>query len=139
LLRKWFYLLRRRLSAKLVPNSADRGCHVVSVTDSYGRILGFLDRTCCVNPRDNTHYAPITATPSTRTKYSHKILHLSTRQSTSLELSHCCEIQKLKIEWSTYLAELYKEGMAQKALISPFMQTFWTPWMEGEPSRSIFL
>jgi hypothetical protein len=27
-----------------VPTSADRGCHVVSVTDPYGRILGFLDR-----------------------------------------------------------------------------------------------
>jgi hypothetical protein len=24
---------------------ADRGCHVVSVTDPYGRILGFLDRS----------------------------------------------------------------------------------------------
>jgi hypothetical protein len=24
---------------------ADRGCHVVSVTDAYGRILGFLDRS----------------------------------------------------------------------------------------------
>jgi hypothetical protein len=24
---------------------ADIGCHVVSVTDSYGRILGFLDRS----------------------------------------------------------------------------------------------
>jgi hypothetical protein len=34
----------RRLSAKLVPNFADRGCHVVSVPDPYGRILGFLDR-----------------------------------------------------------------------------------------------
>jgi hypothetical protein len=32
----------RRLSAKLVPTFADRGCHVVSVTDPYGRILGFL-------------------------------------------------------------------------------------------------
>jgi CBS-domain-containing membrane protein len=28
------------LSAKLVPTFADRGCHVVSVTDPYGRILG---------------------------------------------------------------------------------------------------
>jgi hypothetical protein len=28
-----------------VPTSADRGCHVVSVTDLYGLILGFLDRT----------------------------------------------------------------------------------------------
>jgi hypothetical protein len=31
-------------SAKLVPTFADRGCHVVSVTDLYGRILVFLDR-----------------------------------------------------------------------------------------------
>jgi CBS-domain-containing membrane protein len=35
----------RRLSAKLVPTFADRGCHLVSVTDPYGRILGFLDRS----------------------------------------------------------------------------------------------
>jgi hypothetical protein len=34
----------RRLSAKLVPTFADIGCHVVRVTDLYGRILGFLDR-----------------------------------------------------------------------------------------------
>jgi hypothetical protein len=27
-----------------VPTFADRGCHVVSVTDLYDRILGFLDR-----------------------------------------------------------------------------------------------
>jgi hypothetical protein len=35
----------RRLSAKLVPTFADRRCHVVSVTEPYGRILGFLDRS----------------------------------------------------------------------------------------------
>jgi hypothetical protein len=35
----------RRLSAKLLPNFADAGCHVVSVTDPYDRILGFLDRS----------------------------------------------------------------------------------------------
>jgi hypothetical protein len=35
----------RRLSGKLVPNFADRGCHVVNVTDPYCRILGFLDRS----------------------------------------------------------------------------------------------
>jgi hypothetical protein len=29
---------------------------MVSVTDPYGRIPGFLDRTCCVNLIDNTHY-----------------------------------------------------------------------------------
>jgi hypothetical protein len=34
----------RRLSAKLVPIFADRGCCVISVTDPYGRILGFPDR-----------------------------------------------------------------------------------------------
>jgi hypothetical protein len=34
-----------RLSAKLVPTFADRGCHVVSVTDPYCRNLGFVDRS----------------------------------------------------------------------------------------------
>jgi hypothetical protein len=34
----------RRLSTKLLLNFADRGCHVVSVTDPYGLILGFLGR-----------------------------------------------------------------------------------------------
>jgi hypothetical protein len=34
----------RHLSAKLVSTFADRGCHVVNMTDPYGRILGFLDR-----------------------------------------------------------------------------------------------
>jgi hypothetical protein len=33
------------MSAKLVPAFADRGCHVVSVKDPYGRILDFLDRS----------------------------------------------------------------------------------------------
>jgi hypothetical protein len=32
-----------RLSAKLVPTFSDRGCHVGSVMDTYGRILGFLE------------------------------------------------------------------------------------------------
>jgi hypothetical protein len=27
------------------PTFADKGCHVVSVTDPYGRIVGFLDRS----------------------------------------------------------------------------------------------
>jgi hypothetical protein len=35
----------RRLSAKLVTTFADRECHVVSATNPYGRILGFLDRS----------------------------------------------------------------------------------------------
>jgi hypothetical protein len=34
----------RRLSANVVPTFADRLCQVVSVTNPYGRILGFLDR-----------------------------------------------------------------------------------------------
>jgi hypothetical protein len=33
----------RRLSAKLVPTFAYRGCHVVRVMDPDGRIVGFLD------------------------------------------------------------------------------------------------
>jgi hypothetical protein len=32
----------RRLSAKRLPTFVDKGCHVVSVTDPYGRVLGFL-------------------------------------------------------------------------------------------------
>jgi hypothetical protein len=35
----------RHLSAKLVPTFEDRGCHMVSVTVPYSRILGFLDRS----------------------------------------------------------------------------------------------
>jgi hypothetical protein len=35
----------RRLLAKWLPTFADGGCHVVRVTDPYGRILGFLDRS----------------------------------------------------------------------------------------------
>jgi hypothetical protein len=35
----------RRLSAKLVPISADRGYDMVSVTDPYDRILGSLDQS----------------------------------------------------------------------------------------------
>jgi hypothetical protein len=34
-----------RFSVKLLPTFADRECHVVSVTDPYGRILGFADRS----------------------------------------------------------------------------------------------
>jgi hypothetical protein len=34
-----------RLSAKWLLAFVDRGCHAVSVTDPYGRILGFLDRS----------------------------------------------------------------------------------------------
>jgi hypothetical protein len=31
-----------RMLTKLMPTFVDRGCHAVSVTDPYGRILGFL-------------------------------------------------------------------------------------------------
>jgi CBS-domain-containing membrane protein len=36
---------RKPLVAEVVPTFADRRWHVVSVTDPYGRILGFLDRS----------------------------------------------------------------------------------------------
>jgi hypothetical protein len=35
----------RRLSAKRLPTFVDIVCHVVSVTDPYGRILDFLDNS----------------------------------------------------------------------------------------------
>jgi hypothetical protein len=35
----------RRFSATWLPTFVDKGCHVVSVTDLYGRILSFLDRS----------------------------------------------------------------------------------------------
>jgi hypothetical protein len=40
-----YRLSNRRLSAKWLPTFGDRGCHVVSVKDHYGLILGFLDRS----------------------------------------------------------------------------------------------
>jgi hypothetical protein len=36
---------RPPLVSEVTANFADRGCHVVSVTEPYGRILGFLDRS----------------------------------------------------------------------------------------------
>jgi hypothetical protein len=36
---------RPPLVGEVIATSADRGCHVVSVTDPYDRILGFLDRS----------------------------------------------------------------------------------------------
>jgi hypothetical protein len=36
-----------RLSTKLVSTFADRGCHMDSVTDPYGRILEILGRSHC--------------------------------------------------------------------------------------------
>jgi hypothetical protein len=39
----------RRLSAKLVSTFEERRCHVVSVTDLYDRILGFLAATFSFN------------------------------------------------------------------------------------------
>jgi hypothetical protein len=48
----------RRLSAKLVPTFADRGCHVVSVTNPYGRILGFLDRQLILQLTNTTIIIP---------------------------------------------------------------------------------
>jgi hypothetical protein len=35
----------RSLSAKLAPTFTDIGCHMVSITNPFGRILGFLDRS----------------------------------------------------------------------------------------------
>jgi hypothetical protein len=40
-----YWSSHRRLSAKLMPTFADRGCRVVSTMDPHGRILGFIDRS----------------------------------------------------------------------------------------------
>jgi hypothetical protein len=46
----------RRLSAKRLPTCADRGCHVISVTDPSGRILSDsklnFAAACCVSVQD---------------------------------------------------------------------------------------
>jgi CBS-domain-containing membrane protein len=61
----------RHLSAKLVSTFAEKGCHVVSVTDTYGRILGFLDQSyakqvmpsaCKNDARGSLHKVSIIAT-----------------------------------------------------------------------------
>jgi CBS-domain-containing membrane protein len=44
------------LSAKLVPTSADKGCHMISVTDPYGRIIGFLDQNWNILQGTNLAY-----------------------------------------------------------------------------------
>jgi hypothetical protein len=44
-----------RLSANLMPTFADRRCHVVSMTDPYGRILHFLDQGL-LYPNNKIHY-----------------------------------------------------------------------------------
>jgi hypothetical protein len=36
---------RPPIVGEVIANFADRGCHVVSVTDPYGRILDFLARS----------------------------------------------------------------------------------------------
>jgi hypothetical protein len=43
-----YRLSDRCMLAKLVPTFAVRGCHIVSMTDLYGRILAFLDRTAFI-------------------------------------------------------------------------------------------
>jgi hypothetical protein len=54
----------RRLLAKLVPAVAVRGCHIFNVTDTYGRILGFLDRPTSVRSKNYSlcHHVVLTLT-----------------------------------------------------------------------------
>jgi hypothetical protein len=62
---------RPLLVGEVSANVCRQGCQVISVTDPYGCILGFLDRTCCVNLIDNTHYAP----KHHITVHSYKVFH----------------------------------------------------------------
>jgi hypothetical protein len=108
------------MSVKLVPTYFHRGCHVVSVTDPYGRILDFLDRTCCVNLLDNNHYASINTTPLYRTKHFTRKL----AQSTPLEhlqkvytrtLEHALQLNIRTMHFTKTLAKVFLKHMARKS------------------------
>jgi hypothetical protein len=73
---------------------------MVSVTDPYGRILGFIDRICCVNPIDNTYYASITTTQSTHTKHFTGTLVLSTSLETHTKYFTSTLVQSTSLEHS---------------------------------------
>jgi hypothetical protein len=64
----------RHLSVKLVPTFVDRGCHVVSVTILYGRILGFLDQSCYIFFQEIPHL------------YSQRLSGLHSRPTTSQKI-----------------------------------------------------
>jgi hypothetical protein len=49
---------RPLLVDEVVPTSAVSGCHVVSVADSYGRILGFLDPQPLFRSGEKTYFFP---------------------------------------------------------------------------------
>jgi hypothetical protein len=66
--RKLYRPSDRRLSAKLVPTFADSGSHVISVTDPYSRILGFLDWS---------RYFFFQVAPQYTETYQNKITHTS--------------------------------------------------------------
>jgi hypothetical protein len=74
---------RQPLAAKRLPTCADRGCHVVSVTDPSGRILGFLNRSryfsikqllSCTHETEwtpfQTHYSFFSGSARNRTRAS---------------------------------------------------------------------
>jgi hypothetical protein len=50
--------------AKLVPPFADRRCHMVSVTDTYGCILAFLDRATRIKKNHWPEFASALKRPS---------------------------------------------------------------------------
>jgi hypothetical protein len=63
----------RRLSAKLVPTFADRGCYVVSVTDPYSRILGFYTGATTFLPCSSSILLTRLGEPRSRPTTSQKI------------------------------------------------------------------
>jgi hypothetical protein len=59
-----------------VPTFADRECHMVSVTDPYGRILGFLDQEIVCITVNITYIIPfMKKQPNTMLKASALLLH----------------------------------------------------------------
>jgi hypothetical protein len=62
-----------RLSAKLVPTFADRGCRVVGARDPHGRILGFLVRSRYYFPSSSSIVLTRLSGPHSRPTTSQKI------------------------------------------------------------------
>jgi hypothetical protein len=88
----------RCLSTKLMSTFADRGCHVVSVTDPYDSILGFVDRIILSYARLNTMNIFLLACPKIVSKV--QIIELAITKSSAvacflLHFRSKCSLQHL--------------------------------------------
>jgi hypothetical protein len=113
----------RRLSAKLVATFADRGCHIVSVTDPYGRNLSFIYR------KIKTYYIHFTnLTEFSGIEYPKSIMQTCDSFSTTKHVRTCrattssplhIEIMRCRMTGSP------KGGISFEALMYLFEVLFW--------------